>query len=86
MLADSGYQQVSELRIGQLPRRNRADIALNLQAGGHYFIVGACDDDCSDVFLAKYDSGGNEQWIKQMGSSGDDWAFAVAVEGDGWTV
>jgi hypothetical protein len=37
----------------------------------------------SDIFLAKYDTSGNQLWVKQLGSPGTDWAWAVAVDGSG---
>ena len=37
-----------------------------------------------DAFLAKYDSTGNWQWTKLLGTAGDDWANGVAVDGSGY--
>ena len=36
-----------------------------------------------DAFVRKYDSSGNEMWTHQFGSSGDDFARGVAVDGAG---
>jgi len=36
-----------------------------------------------DVFLAKYNSGGNHLWSKRFGGGGEDFAPTVAVEGAG---
>jgi hypothetical protein len=33
-----------------------------------------------DVFLAKYDSEGNQVWIQQFGTSGDDQAFRINID------
>ncbi len=33
-----------------------------------------------DVFLTKYDSQGNQQWIKQFGTAGDDEAFRLNID------
>ncbi|HEY9670385.1 MAG TPA: SBBP repeat-containing protein [Waterburya sp.] len=33
-----------------------------------------------DAFLVKYDSQGNQQWIKQFGSAGDDEAFRINID------
>lgn len=37
----------------------------------------------NDLFLMKYDTTGVKQWTRQMGSSGDDRAYGVAVDGNG---
>ncbi len=37
----------------------------------------------TDVFLAKYASDGNQQWIQQFGSADDDLGYGVAVDGSG---
>lgn len=34
-----------------------------------------------DAWVAKYDSDGNQQWVKQLGTSGNEFAFAIAVDG-----
>ncbi len=36
-----------------------------------------------DVFVAKYDSGGVQKWVKQFGSSSTDHAYGVATDADG---
>lgn len=36
-----------------------------------------------DAFLAKYDNSGNQVWIKQFGTGGDDEAFGVDVDSNG---
>jgi hypothetical protein len=36
-----------------------------------------------DVFIAKYDAAGNFQWANQAGSSGEDFARNVAIDGSG---
>ncbi|HEY9666312.1 MAG TPA: SBBP repeat-containing protein, partial [Coleofasciculaceae cyanobacterium] len=33
-----------------------------------------------DVFLAKYDTDGNQQWIQQIGTSGSDNAFGIDID------
>jgi len=45
----------------------------NLQNAGYF---------TEDVFLAKYNAGGNELWAKSAGGSGSDEAYSVAV--DNW--
>jgi hypothetical protein len=36
-----------------------------------------------DAFLAKFDSAGNLLWVRQFGSSRDDFAHGLAVDGEG---
>ncbi len=36
-----------------------------------------------DAFVAKYDAGGSQVWLKQLGSSKDDLAYGVAVDASG---
>ncbi len=36
-----------------------------------------------DAFVRKYDSSGNESWTRQFGTSADDYAYGVVVDGDG---
>ena len=36
-----------------------------------------------DIFLTKYDTGGAQQWIRQIGTSADDEASGVAVDSSG---
>jgi len=36
-----------------------------------------------DIFLAKYDSGGNVRWAKSVGGAGDDYAYSIAVDASG---
>jgi len=36
-----------------------------------------------DVFLSKLDSGGDFQWARTWGAIGEDWGYAVAVDGSG---
>jgi hypothetical protein len=37
----------------------------------------------SDIFLTKYDAAGTKVWTKQLGSSGSDYAHAVATDSSG---
>ncbi len=38
------------------------------------------DNDYAEMFLIKYNSSGTEQWIKQSGSSVNDWSNSVVVD------
>jgi hypothetical protein len=34
----------------------------------------------NDAFVAKFDTGGNNQWVKQLGSSGTDYATGLSID------
>ncbi len=36
-----------------------------------------------DIFVAKYDSNGNEIWAKSAGNIGNDWATSISIDGFG---
>lgn len=44
--------------------------------------LGGANTGSYDIWLAKYDTDGNQQWIKQFGTSGDDATFADGIEID----
>ncbi|MBI4688877.1 MAG: SBBP repeat-containing protein [Nitrospirae bacterium] len=53
-------------------------------AGGTYGGLGGCTSAGEyDIFLVKYDSDGNKLWTRQAGTSSDDIAYGVAVDGNG---
>ncbi len=37
----------------------------------------------SDAFVARFDSSGNQQWVRQLGTSDDDKPYSVSVDGAG---
>ena len=37
----------------------------------------------TDLFVVKYDSGGNKQWTQQLGTSSDDFAYSIAADSSG---
>ncbi|MCP4137788.1 MAG: hypothetical protein GY754_42900 [bacterium] len=45
----------------------------------------------NDIYLAKYDSSGTKQWVRQFGSDGDEWSRGIAADSNnniyvtGWT-
>jgi hypothetical protein len=52
-------------------------------AGGTSGNLGGPNAGGNDVFLAKYDSGGNLLWTRQLGTSGTDGAEGIAADGHG---
>lgn len=59
---------------------------------GNVYVVGATNGKFQgqtraggnlDAYLSKFDGSGNKAWTRQFGSIGDDWARAVAVDGEG---
>jgi hypothetical protein len=73
-------------------RDDRAS-SLAVDGAGNMYIVGdtagdlggpnAGPENTYDIFVAKYDPSGNQLWLRQIGSAGDDRALAAAVDGEG---
>jgi hypothetical protein len=70
------------------------DVSGNIYVSGHFssapadFNAGGSGGTLTssgglDVFLAKYDAGGNYLWAKNMGGTGTDQSFGLAVDGNG---
>jgi hypothetical protein len=64
--------------------------SIAVDSNGNSFISGGTRGDLGDnnqgeidVFVAKYDTNGNRQWIRQFGSSSGDWGRAIAVDING---
>ena len=56
-------------------------------AFGNYYVAGRTEGNWNgthqgmgDAFVAKYDSTGTQQWVRQLGSTGNDSATSVAVD------
>ena len=56
-------------------------------SSGNVYITGSTKGDLSgsnaggwDAWIAKYDSEGNQQWVKQLGTAGDDMAWGIAAD------
>ncbi|MCT7956395.1 DUF4347 domain-containing protein [Laspinema palackyanum] len=59
-------------------------------SAGNLYVTGYTDGNLGgthaggqDIWIAKYDSNGNQQWIKQFGSSGSDRSDGIAVDSAG---
>lgn len=52
-------------------------------AGGTNGALGAANAGSQDPWLAKYDSSGNQLWIRQLGSSSYDTAYGIATDKQG---
>ena len=59
-MTQRGYAPVGERMMGSLNDDADESILVNLTAGTHYVIVGACDNDCSDVDLQVYNNQGSK--------------------------
>ena len=55
-----GYELTHQIYTGSLDEGETETVTLNLDVGVEYQIMGACDNDCSDVDLTLYDGAGNE--------------------------
>ena len=64
---------------------------LSIDSQGNLYLAGYTSGDLQgngnaggqDLILAKYDSNGDRQWVRQLGVSGDDVAFASATDSSG---
>jgi len=52
-------------------------------SGGTPGSLGGPNAGSNDAWLARYDSAGNQLWIRQLGTSAADWAYAAAPDGSG---
>jgi len=71
----------------EFPRGVGVDAAGNVYVGGSISVtIEGIPIGNSDVFLAKYDSEGNQSWFRQFGSTDSDFGNAVAVDaaGNSW--
>ncbi len=87
-LAASGARRWSA-QLGTAAADGASGVALDAQ--GSVFVVGytggALAGNTSaggiDAFVAMYDASGAQQWVRQLGSEGNDYATAVAVDESG---
>ena len=71
----------------EFPRGVGVDAGGNVYVGGSISVtIEGIPIGNSDVFLAKYDSEGNQSWFRQFGSTDSDFGNAVAVDaaGNSW--
>lgn len=62
-----------------------------VDAGGNSYVIGRTSGDIAgtgsagndDVFIARYDTSGNQLWIKQFGTADLDWGNDIAVDANG---
>jgi hypothetical protein len=65
------------------------DVAAPDGAGGVYLggftygALGGANAGVEDVWIARYDGAGNQLWVRQMGSTLHDYAYAAATDGAG---
>ncbi len=87
---DSGGNQQWIRQFGSANIDRSADVAVD--GSGNIYICGSTLGNLNggnaggwDAFVAKYDNDGNQQWISQFGSAGDDRGNSAAVDGSGNT-
>lgn len=76
LLGNSGYDKAEGLAV---------DSAGNAYITGwtRASVAGQTALGLDDVFLAKYDSGGNRMWVKQDGTSSSDYGFGAGTDSSG---
>ncbi|HEV2132192.1 MAG TPA: hypothetical protein VGR27_13850 [Longimicrobiaceae bacterium] len=74
----SGYPRTHELFFDRLNHRRYQSVTVDLVEGVNYLIVGACDNDCSDLDFELYDE--NDNYID--GDTASDDIPMVELEGD----
>jgi len=57
---DGGLRETEDARTGSLDEDERESQTVSLQAGNQYMMVGACDNDCSDIDFYLYGPGGEQ--------------------------
>lgn len=60
VLQQRGYTAMAEPVMGSLRDDENSNQTVTLTAGGHYVIVGACDQDCTDVDLKVFGTDGSQ--------------------------
>jgi hypothetical protein len=57
---ERGYRPTHDIFTGSLDEGAEEPIRFDLKAGIEYYVMGACDNDCSDLDLILLDANGNE--------------------------
>jgi hypothetical protein len=57
---DQGYRMIHRIYTGALDDGESEAVELSLDIGTEYQIVGACDEDCTDLDFVLYDGSGRE--------------------------
>lgn len=57
---DRGFQLATDPYYDRLRAEQWDSLDLYMNSGSYYHIIGACDDDCSDLDLILYDENNNE--------------------------
>lgn len=87
---DSNGTQVWLKQLGTANSDRAKGIATD--SSGNVFICGTTEGDLEpgqhigvrDAFLSKYDPNGNQMWVKQLGTTLDDYASAIATDALGY--
>ena len=58
--ASRGFVRTGDLRVGVLGERERDSLALELESGLQYVLLGICDEDCGDIDLHLFAPAGKE--------------------------
>jgi hypothetical protein len=57
---ERGYSMTHRIYTGSLNQSRNEMVSLNLSIGTEYGIMGACDNDCTDLDFVLYDAAGNQ--------------------------
>jgi len=70
---------------------NDSASGISIDRNGNVYVIGTTSGNLSgngnlggsDAFVAKYDPQGNQLWVKQFGSSGNDYGVLISTDGNG---
>ncbi len=58
--ASRGFVRTGDLRVGVLGEGERDSLALELESGVQYVLLGICDEDCGDIDFHLFEPAGKE--------------------------